>query len=69
MNTKERKEFHIKLSGYIRRHETMTYNQMSEILGISVATFSKVAITHGLRRKEKHQRFEVTDDLLRVLEQ
>jgi uncharacterized protein YerC len=51
MTYKQIKEVHAKVADYVRRHETLTYYQMSAELGISVPMISKIARAHGIERR------------------
>jgi hypothetical protein len=68
MTNKESAEFQEKVAYYLRRHTELTYKQVSAELGISVPYLSKIAITHGLRRRESYTQFSLTNELLQKLQ-
>ena len=64
----ETKQFHAKLVAYITNHPELTYQQISDELGISVPAISKIARKAGIERTKPVRRFKLTPEILEKLE-
>jgi hypothetical protein len=67
MTRKQTQTLHLKIVDFIRRHEDLTYAEMSKELGIPVPTLGNIALKYGIRICRKS--YANLPDLLAKLEQ